>query len=311
VLEAGAGTGKTTLLVDRIESLVLSGHARLDEIAAVTFTENAATSMKLRLRERLERAQLRAGVAAEQAQRAARALELLERAQVSTIHALCAAILGERPLECGVIPGFRMADEALADILFGVAWEEWLAERLIGGDLVLAEALDQEIPPGTGEEERSRCSSLRPLSSRSGPLPDVRMPDWRATGRHASSERGASSATPGTRQRRSPPGPKGTAPVASRWPPAAACQRSRQPGPPTLGRPTWEARDWPMTGRPWAWRPRWERAARAAGAGPGRATRSKRQAGLLDFVDLLVRRATRCATTRACASGTAGAFATW
>jgi len=36
VLEAGAGTGKTTLLVDRIESLVRTGRARLDEIAAVT-----------------------------------------------------------------------------------------------------------------------------------------------------------------------------------------------------------------------------------------------------------------------------------
>ena len=56
VLEAGAGTGKTTLLVDRMERLVRTGHARLDEIAAVTFTENAATTLKLRLRERLERA---------------------------------------------------------------------------------------------------------------------------------------------------------------------------------------------------------------------------------------------------------------
>ena len=60
VLEAGAGTGKTTLLVDRIEALLRSGAARLDELAAVTFTENAATTMKLRLRERLERARARA-----------------------------------------------------------------------------------------------------------------------------------------------------------------------------------------------------------------------------------------------------------
>ncbi|HWW92599.1 MAG TPA: UvrD-helicase domain-containing protein, partial [Vicinamibacteria bacterium] len=45
VVEAGAGTGKTTLLVDRIEALVCSGTARLTEIAAVTFTENAATTM--------------------------------------------------------------------------------------------------------------------------------------------------------------------------------------------------------------------------------------------------------------------------
>ena len=50
VLEAGAGTGKTTLLVDRIEWLVRTGRARLEEVAAVTFTENAATTMKLRLR---------------------------------------------------------------------------------------------------------------------------------------------------------------------------------------------------------------------------------------------------------------------
>ena len=42
--------------MDRIEFLVWSGAARLDQVAAVTFTENAATTMKLRLRERLEAA---------------------------------------------------------------------------------------------------------------------------------------------------------------------------------------------------------------------------------------------------------------
>ncbi len=146
VVEAGAGTGKTTLLVDRIESLVRSGAARLDEIVAVTFTENAATTMKLRLRERLEAARVDSGLLAEERARAAGALEVLERANVSTIHALCAAILQERPLECGVVPGFRMADEAEADVLFARAWEEWLGERLTHGDDVLLEALDRGIP---------------------------------------------------------------------------------------------------------------------------------------------------------------------
>jgi len=146
VLEAGAGTGKTTLLVDRIESLVRSGRARLDEVAAVTFTENAATTMKLRLRERLERARADAGASASERRNAGEALEVLERAQISTIHALCAAILGERPLECGVAPGFRVADEAETDLLFREAWEEWLADRLTGGDELLLEALDAEIP---------------------------------------------------------------------------------------------------------------------------------------------------------------------
>jgi ATP-dependent helicase/nuclease subunit A len=146
VLEAGAGTGKTTLLVDRIESLVLSGAARLEEIAAVTFTENAATTMKLRLRDRLERARVDPAGSPAERQRAGQALEVLERAQVSTIHALCAALLAERPLECGVPPGFRTADEAESDLLFAEAWDEWLAERLVDGDATLLLAVEAEIP---------------------------------------------------------------------------------------------------------------------------------------------------------------------
>jgi ATP-dependent helicase/nuclease subunit A len=162
VLEAGAGTGKTTLLVDRIEQIVRSGAARLDEIAAVTFTENAATTMKLRLRERLERARGDLARPAEERRRADAALEVLERAQVSTIHALCAALLGERPLECGVPPGFRVADDAEMDILFAEAWDEWLTARLVAGDATLMAAVDSGIPleaDGWGER-----SSLRGLA---------------------------------------------------------------------------------------------------------------------------------------------------
>ncbi len=162
VLEAGAGTGKTTLLVDRIEQIVRSGAARLDEIAAVTFTENAATTMKLRLRERLERARSDADRPAEERRRADAALEVLERAQVSTIHALCTAFLVERPLECGVPPGFRVADEAEMDILFAEAWDAWLAGRLVAGDPTLMAAVDSGIPleaKGWGER-----SSLRGLA---------------------------------------------------------------------------------------------------------------------------------------------------
>ena len=49
-VEAGAGTGKTTSLVDRVYGLVLSGRTTLDNIAAITFTEAAAAE----LRERFE-----------------------------------------------------------------------------------------------------------------------------------------------------------------------------------------------------------------------------------------------------------------
>ena len=165
VIEAGAGTGKTTLLVDRIEAIVTSGRARLDEIAAVTFTENAATAMKLRLRERLERARADARLAAGERERAALALDTLERAAVTTIHALCAQILQERPLECSVVPGFRMADEAQADALFAEAWEEWLGERLGGGDDVLLDALERGIPL-EGEGPWGERTALRGLARR-------------------------------------------------------------------------------------------------------------------------------------------------
>jgi ATP-dependent helicase/nuclease subunit A len=161
VLEAGAGTGKTTLLVDRIEAIVRAGAARLEEIAAVTFTENAATTMKLRLRERLERARSEPRTPAAERDRVAAALEVIERASVSTIHALCAQVLQERPLECGVLPGFRMADEAQADALFAEAWEEWLGERLGGGDDVLLDALERDIPlEGDGWGERTSLRGL-------------------------------------------------------------------------------------------------------------------------------------------------------
>ena len=179
VLEAGAGTGKTTLLIDRIESLIRTGAARLDEVAAVTFTENAATTMKLRLRERLERARADRGRPAEERRRADAALEVLERAQVSTIHALCAAILGERPLECGVPPGFRVADDAEMDLVFAEAWEEWLTERLVAGDATLMAAVDSGIPleaEGWGERTSLRGLArtlvdqrdLRPLMAEGG-----------------------------------------------------------------------------------------------------------------------------------------------
>ncbi|MEO8360121.1 MAG: UvrD-helicase domain-containing protein [Vicinamibacteria bacterium] len=145
VISAGAGTGKTTLLVDRMVNIVLTGFLKLEQIAAVTFTENAATTLKLRLRDALERARAEAKDAAVIA-RASDGLATIERAQVSTIHALCTAMLQERPLEAGVTPGFRVADEALSDFIFEEAWEEWLQDRLTGYDDLLEAVILSRIP---------------------------------------------------------------------------------------------------------------------------------------------------------------------
>src|SRR6195256_6499488 len=61
IVEAAAGTGKTTELVKRILRVLATGTARMVEIVAVTFTEKAAGELKLRLREALEQERVDAG----------------------------------------------------------------------------------------------------------------------------------------------------------------------------------------------------------------------------------------------------------
>src|SRR5437763_1691998 len=93
IVEAAAGTGKTSELVRRIVNLVAEGRAAIDRIVAVTFTEKAAGELKLRLRVELEAA--RAANAGDERRRShlEQALAHLEEARVSTIHGFCADLL--------------------------------------------------------------------------------------------------------------------------------------------------------------------------------------------------------------------------
>ena len=95
VVEAAAGTGKTTELVERIISVIAAGKTTIESIAGVTFTEKAAGELKLRLRSELEKAR-----AAEQEPEIRlnleQALAHLEEARLSTIHSFCGDLLKER-----------------------------------------------------------------------------------------------------------------------------------------------------------------------------------------------------------------------
>ncbi|HTK29581.1 MAG TPA: UvrD-helicase domain-containing protein [Vicinamibacterales bacterium] len=130
VVEAAAGTGKTTELIKRIRSVLATGRATVDEIVAVTFTEKAAGELKLRLRETLERE--RAGALDDGAsrERLDRALAKLEEAQVNTIHGFCAELLRERPVEARIDPLFRVLTEPEAERLYDRAFRAWLQEAL-------------------------------------------------------------------------------------------------------------------------------------------------------------------------------------
>jgi len=129
VVEAAAGTGKTTELVNRILRVLASGRAAMIEIVAVTFTEKAAGELKLRLRERLEDERARAGDS-DVRQRLERALETLEEAHVNTIHGFCADLLRERPVEVRVDPLFAVLTEPQANRLYDRAFRGWLEETL-------------------------------------------------------------------------------------------------------------------------------------------------------------------------------------
>src|SRR5829696_10462425 len=86
VVEAAAGTGKTTELVRRILRVLATGRAGVGDLVAVTFTEKAAGELKLRLRQELEVARRRDGAPAEERARLESALKNLEEAHIGTIH---------------------------------------------------------------------------------------------------------------------------------------------------------------------------------------------------------------------------------
>jgi ATP-dependent exoDNAse (exonuclease V) beta subunit len=130
LVEAAAGTGKTTALVDRIVRIIAGGKATVGAIIAVTFTEKAAGELKLRLRERLDSARRAAAPGETARDRLDDALTQLEEAHVGTIHAFCADLLRERPVEAGVDPLFEVLTEPASARIFDEAFARWLQEVL-------------------------------------------------------------------------------------------------------------------------------------------------------------------------------------
>lgn len=140
LVEASAGTGKTTELAARVVSVLRSGATTIDRIVAVTFTNKAAGELKLRLRQELDRA--RESSDTPQARlHIEQALEHLEEASIGTIHSFCAQILRERPVEAVVDPAFEELSEQQASRIFERAFRAWIQNRLGEGAPGLRRAL--------------------------------------------------------------------------------------------------------------------------------------------------------------------------
>ena len=124
LVEAGAGSGKTTCLVERMLSLVRDGEP-VERIAAVTFTRKAAGELRERFQLELERA-LRASTEESERSRLDLALRRLDEAFLGTIHAFCGRLLRERALEAGLDPTFEELDEEPFAALREEFFREWL-----------------------------------------------------------------------------------------------------------------------------------------------------------------------------------------
>jgi len=133
LVEAGAGTGKTHVMVNRIADTIRSGEANIREIVAITFTEKAAAELKARLRGTLTALLARAR-AEEDSERVARfreALADLETAAIGTIHSFASGLIKERPVEVGVDPGFVILEEgAAAEEEIRDIWKQWRESHL-------------------------------------------------------------------------------------------------------------------------------------------------------------------------------------
>lgn len=130
VVEAAAGTGKTSELVRRVISVLKSGRASLDQIVAVTFTDAAAGELKLRLRAEIERERQSLDASPEAKRFLTEALPQLEEARIGTIHSFCGDTLRERPVEAGIDPLFEVASDETSRPLFEMAFDRWFEGQL-------------------------------------------------------------------------------------------------------------------------------------------------------------------------------------
>lgn len=137
VVEAGAGTGKTTALVRRIERLVASGRASIEQIAAITFTRAAASELRERIRERFEALSRSNDSDATEQARARTALDDLDQAAIQTIDSFALSILRAFPLEAGLPLVVEPLDETQADLKFEEWWTKWVDEVLTGDEEVV------------------------------------------------------------------------------------------------------------------------------------------------------------------------------
>ncbi len=134
-VEAGAGSGKTSSLVERIVNLVQVDGVPVTRIAAITFTEAAARELRTRVRDALEQR----GEADDRGSSGPleTAAGQVESAAFSTLHSFALRVLSDHPIEAGLPPGFGVVDEITSTLEFDESWRVFVGR--IGDDMSLLE----------------------------------------------------------------------------------------------------------------------------------------------------------------------------
>jgi ATP-dependent helicase/nuclease subunit A len=166
LVEAGAGTGKTGVMVDRYCRLVCDLGVASDAVLAFTFTDKAATELRQRIRAELE---VRAGAGSE---RARELLAAVGGAWVTTIHGFCNRLLAGHPVAAGVDPRFRVLDAPEAERAAREAFDDALAEFLAAGE----EARERTVAAFEIGGLRAIVSGIH-AELRSRGIADPRLPD--------------------------------------------------------------------------------------------------------------------------------------
>ncbi len=174
-VEAGAGSGKTRALVDRVVALIDAGVA-MENIAAITFTEKAAAELRDRIAKRLRSTESRTELGED---RAEAALHQLDAAAVGTLHSFARRILSEHPVEAGLPPSVEVLDDIGSEIEFDIRWREFLDQLLdepeMGPTLLRLEMMGVRLEHirSLAVQFNQHWDRLEGLAGPVGPLPPV------------------------------------------------------------------------------------------------------------------------------------------
>lgn len=141
VVLAGAGTGKTKLLIDRLTLLIVGKEIPIEKIVALTFTKKAAEEMRVRLEDQLRLiidgkivieplVERFASNRTKWPALAQKALDDIPKSQIGTIHSFAGHLLRLYPLQAGVDPAFREDEGMITETVFESMWEKWIAVEL-------------------------------------------------------------------------------------------------------------------------------------------------------------------------------------